>query len=822
MSLVELQSGPGRWRCGKRQTEPPSSTVSFMRTVKFTFLLMGLKHHLPKARNAYNSITILIGLNGFEASSPEDIGNLAVSHFQETLGPTTHTTSPALISQVAALVRTDRFSCSPEQAIILSRIPSPEDITKTMFRLNQNKSPGPDGYTSVSRLKPLLPNIILPNQTAFIKGRLLIENCLLAAEIVSGYHRQNGRKKLTLKIDIAKAFDSVRWDFLTACLEALNLPADYITWLPSCYSTPTYSVGINGRLHGYFNGTRGLRQGDPLSPYLFGIVMNTLSQKLNEAAQTGRFGFHPNCQESGLTHLCFADDILIFTDGSSSSVQGVLQVLEEFKAFSGLSISVEKSCFFSSGLTESETSTIVSSSGIPLGSLPVRYLGLPLNSKKLSLANSEPLLQQIRTKISAWTTKYLSFAGRQVPISTVIAGITNFWCGAFELPKECISAIDKMCNAFLWKGTLEGKYVARVAWEKVTQPKQSGGLGLRNLGLWNQTCTIKLLWLLLFKTESIWVAWIHQNVIKDDSIWQMKPKQQHTWIFKQILAQRQTSIQWVQIDPGNGVDVNFWFDPWTKFGRLIKFLGPMGPRLTGIPLTTAVAELWRDGAWALRSARSHQMEELLIYLTTISLSDSSSFPQWLINGKIQTSFKSTLIYHSLVESPTVPWYPLIWIKRGIPKHKSLAWLMLLNRCPTRDRLLSWGLNTDPLCLLCNQDNESRDHIYFNCSYSSAVWNHFSSRFAINSATNTWDDITNSLQSQSISSKHKYLSILTWQATVYDLWWERNDRLHRGNHRSTDLIIAKISATIKNKISALRPQNNSLASELMQYWFLLFP
>ncbi|KAH0903472.1 hypothetical protein HID58_042975 [Brassica napus] len=302
----------------------------------------------------------------------------------------------------------------------------------------------------------------------------------------------------------------------------------------------------------------------------------------------------------------------------------------------------------------------------------------------------------------------------------------------------------------------------------------------------------------------------------------MKPKQQHTWIFKQILAQRQTSIQWVQIDPGNGVDVNFWFDLWTKFGRLIKFLGPMGPRLTGIPLTTAVAELWRDGAWALRSARSHQMEELLIYLTTISLSDSSSFPQWLITGKIQTSFKSTLIYHSLVESPTVPWYPLIWIKRGIPKHKSLAWLMLLNRCPTRDRLLSWGLNTDPLCFLCNQDNESRDHIYFNCSYSSAVWNHFSSRFAINSATNTWDDITNSLQSQSISSKHKYLSILTWQATVYDLWWERNDRLHQGNHRSTDLIIAKISATIKNKISALRPQNNSLASELMQYWFLLFP
>lgn len=198
---------------------------------------------------------------------------------------------------VADLDITDWFCCSPAQALLLSRIPLPEDITKTMFRLNQNKSPCPYGFTSwfykaawgivgqevinsvisffkssllpsstnstiltllpkfpgatiikdyrpisccntlykviskllVHRLKPLLPFIILPNQTAFIKGRLLLENCLLASELVSGYHKQETEKKLTLKIYIAKAFDSVRWDFLIACLQALNLPADYIS-----------------------------------------------------------------------------------------------------------------------------------------------------------------------------------------------------------------------------------------------------------------------------------------------------------------------------------------------------------------------------------------------------------------------------------------------------------------------------------------------------------------------------------------------------------------------------------------------------------------
>ncbi|CDY22210.1 BnaC01g38910D [Brassica napus] len=128
------------------------------------------------------------------------------------------------------------------------------------------------------------------------------------------------------------------------------------------------------------------------------------------------------------------------------------------------------------GLSEVEIDAITETCGIPAGTFPIRYLGLPLNTRKLSIANCEPLLHQIKSKIKSWTSKYLSFAGRQVLISTVIGGITNFWSGAFILPKECISLIDKMCNAFLWKGTLEGKYVARVAWEKVATPRKNGGL----------------------------------------------------------------------------------------------------------------------------------------------------------------------------------------------------------------------------------------------------------------------------------------------------------------------------------------------------------
>ena len=158
--------------------------------------------------------------------------------------------------------------------------------------------------------------MIVPNQTAFVKGRLIVENTVLSGELVNGYHRNTGPKRITIKVDIAKAFDTISWEFLFNCLEGLQLPSALITWLRACVCTPNITIGYNGRVHGYFKGKRGLRQGDPLSPYLFVIAMNMLSLVLNKAAADLKIKYHHKCSRSKLTHLCFADDLLIFMDGS--------------------------------------------------------------------------------------------------------------------------------------------------------------------------------------------------------------------------------------------------------------------------------------------------------------------------------------------------------------------------------------------------------------------------------------------------------------------------------------------------------------------------
>lgn len=148
------------------------------------------------------------------------------------------------------------------------------------------------------------------------------------------------------------------------------------------------------------------------------------------------------------------------------------------------------------------------------GTLPFRYLGVPLNSRKLSLANCEVLLQQIKAKFSSWSVKSLSFSGRLLLIKTIISGIANFWCSAFIQPKACISKINSLCSTFLWKGDVESRNTARVAWETVVLTQQQGRLRVKDLFTWDRACSLRLIWLLFFRPDSVWVAWFKEVILK--------------------------------------------------------------------------------------------------------------------------------------------------------------------------------------------------------------------------------------------------------------------------------------------------------------------
>lgn len=329
-------------------------------------------------------------------------------------------------------------------------------------------------------LKLVLPKFIAGNQSAFVKHRLLIENLLLATELVKDYHKDSLSGRCTIKIEISKAFDSVQWDFFTTVLLAMNFPPTLVHWITLCISTASFSVQINGELAGFFRSERGLRQGCSISPYLFVISMDVISKMLDKVDGARQFGYHLRCKNLGLTHLSFADDIIILSDGKPRSIQGIVKVFDYFAAFSGLKISMEKSTMYLSEIPPSTHQQLIDKFPFEVGKMPVRYLGLPLVIKRLSSSDYLPLIEQIKRRLESWTARFLSFAGRLNLINSVLWSICNFWMTAFRLPQACIRQIDSICSSFLWSGQKMSSRSAKVSWEDVCKVKQEGGLGLRS------------------------------------------------------------------------------------------------------------------------------------------------------------------------------------------------------------------------------------------------------------------------------------------------------------------------------------------------------
>ncbi|KAE8676000.1 hypothetical protein F3Y22_tig00111640pilonHSYRG00245 [Hibiscus syriacus] len=190
---------------------------------------------------------------------------------------------------------------------------------------------------------------------------------------------------------------------------------------------------------------------------------------LNLAAAKGIFAFHPKCKKIGLTHLSFVDDLLIFCKSNVDSVIGVLSVLDRFYQISGLNLNSSKSELFAAGISSRTLEDLKLFTGFKIGSLPVRYLGIPLVTRKLTAKDCEPLLGKIRQRLQHWS-------GRLELIRSVLFSVCNFWCRQLILPASILKSVDQLCSRFFWKGADTSTAGARVSWESICLLKYEGGL----------------------------------------------------------------------------------------------------------------------------------------------------------------------------------------------------------------------------------------------------------------------------------------------------------------------------------------------------------
>ncbi|XP_020242621.1 uncharacterized protein LOC109820840 [Asparagus officinalis] len=385
-----------------------------------------------------------------------------------------------------------------------------------------------------SRLQKVIGYLINEAQSAFVKGRLISSNFLLAHELIKQYSRKNNSPRAILNMDLRKAFDTISWEFIRAMLMGLGFPNTMTEWIMECISSSKFSLALNGGLHGYFQGARGLRQGDPLSPYLFVIGMEYLSRKLSSLNTDKCFRFHPKCSKLKITHLVFADDLLLFSRADMISVLKITACFKEFSLVSGLEENLAKCSVYFSGVDDNIKNQICDFLGFKEGVLPMKYLGLPLSAKGLSYVDCSSLIGKIQDQFQFWQkNRKLSYAGKLEMIKSVILGIQTFWMSNYILPIRVLEKIDSLCSQFLWNSKMH-----LISWNTICQGKKQGGLGIFSAKEWNLATAAKLLWMLHLKKDLLWIKWIHENYLQNQDIWTVQPRLNDSWMWKRLIKVR--------------------------------------------------------------------------------------------------------------------------------------------------------------------------------------------------------------------------------------------------------------------------------------------
>ncbi|WZZ36966.1 hypothetical protein YC2023_020367 [Brassica napus] len=325
---------------------------------------------------------------------------------------------------------------------------------------------------------------------------------------------------MAVKTDMSKAYDRIEWSFLEAVLRRLGFHEKWISWIMVCVTSVSYSFLVNGAPQGKVNTSCGLRQGDPMSPYLFILcaeVLSGLCSKAQEAGALPGIKVAHNCPP--INHLLFADDTMFFTLSDQSSCSNLLAILARYERASGQCISTSKLAitFLSKTPLPAKNRVKLTLSIDKEGGIG-KYLGLPehFGRRKRNIFNS--IIDRIRQKVLSWSTRFLSGAGKEVLLKSILTAIPAYAMSCFRLPGSLCKQIQSILTRFWWDSKPDVRKIWWVAWSKLTLPKSLGGLGFRDIECYNQFLLAKIAWRLICDPRSLLVQTLLGKYCQDSSI----------------------------------------------------------------------------------------------------------------------------------------------------------------------------------------------------------------------------------------------------------------------------------------------------------------
>uniref|UniRef100_A0A803PCK9 Reverse transcriptase domain-containing protein n=1 Tax=Cannabis sativa TaxID=3483 RepID=A0A803PCK9_CANSA len=497
-----------------------------------------------------------------------------------------------------------------------------------------------------------------------------------------------------------------------------------------CVSTVSYNVVHDGHSIGPITPGRGLRQGDPLSPYLFLICAEGLTALLKNYE---RLQLITGCRVArgapAVSHMLFADDSYVYCKANTREAQHVIRLLNAYELASGQKINFEKSLvFFSRNTAVDVKDRLCSLMRLNEASENSFYLGLPCIMGRNKNAILGFLKEKMKKKIFSWENKFLSKAGKEVLIKSVAQALPSYAMSVFLLTKEICSSLEGLMAKFWWntQANSSHKGISWVSWKKLCQHKHVGGLGFRDLRKYNLSFLGKQGWRLLTKEDSLVGRIYKARYYPRGSYLNAELGQNPSFIWRSIWEAQSLVRQGARRSIGDGSSVSVLHDPWLPHDSW-PYVLTVNQGLEGTLVSNLM--LMEEKGWDAEiiedmfEARDAQL------ILSIQLSDSTTVDSWHWMME-QSGFYTVKSAYNYLQSSSGNWlhfdddsyWKRLW-KIDVPsKVLHFLWKACSGSLPTKVQLSTKHVNVDLICPLCNVFYETIFHVLVGCRFAEACWN----------------------------------------------------------------------------------------------------